>query len=197
MSIAAVIVAGGRSSRMGAEKLQADISGKTLLSRIVARLSPQVQTVLLNANGDPGRFAGSGLQVLPDIRTDVGTPLAGVHAGLRWGFEHGFDAILTVPSDCPFLPHDLAIRLATANETAAIAASGGHHHVLTSLLSSRLVADLEVALDRDGMFRVKDWAARCAAAVVEWPVEPYDPFFNVNTLEELAEARRIAAEFAA
>lgn len=197
MRIVAVIIAGGRSRRMGAEKLQADIGGKTLLSWIIARLSPQVQTVALNANGDPERFASSGLKVLPDIRTDVDTPLAGVHAGLHWAFEHGFDAMLTVPSDCPFLPHDLAMRLTAAEEKAAIAASGGHHHVLTSLLSSRLVADLDAALDRDGMFRVKDWAERCAAAVVEWPVEPYDPFFNVNTPEDLAEARRIAAEFAA
>lgn len=195
MRIAAVIVAGGRSSRMGREKAFEMVGGRTIMSRVVERLTGQALAIVINANGDAERFRDPGLPVVGDARPDVGTPLAGLHAALRFANEQGFDAVLTVPSDCPFLPLDLADRLAAEGGDAAIAASGGQAHFLTGLWSCHLLPDLQQALDQPP--RLQDWARRCRAAIVEWPATPYDPFFNVNTPEELAEAERIAAEFRA
>lgn len=194
MRIAGVIIAGGRSSRMGREKAFEMFAGKVLLSHVVERIAAQVTTVAINANGDPERFAACGLAVIADRLADIGSPLAGLHAALSFAREEGFDAVLTVPSDAPFLPRDLARRLAEVHSMAAIATSAGQQHFLTGLWSSELLENLEAAISDRGVVRVQDWVKSCVATAVEWPVEPYDPFFNVNTLDELAEAERIAAE---
>jgi molybdopterin-guanine dinucleotide biosynthesis protein A len=192
MTTAGVIIAGGHSSRMGGEeKAFKFIGGRTIIDRVIARLRPQVSALAINANGDASRFSSTGLAVLPDRLTHVTTPLAGIHASLVWARDMGHDLLLTVPADTPFLPRDLAKRL----EAPAIAASGGQDHFIVGLWSISLVDDLERAIRDDGLFRVKDWVARVHAKAVEWPVIPYDPFFNVNTPEDLAEAARIAAEF--
>ena len=196
MRIAAVIIAGGQSSRMGMEKALSMLRGKPLLAHIVERIATQVDSVIINANGDAARYAEFGLEVIADRRPDIGTPLAGIHAGLTWANERGFDAVLTVPSDCPFLPRDLAEHLRGADVPAAIAASGGQQHYLTGLWRRGLLEKLENEIDHRGLFRVRDWAVACGAVPVMWPDHPHDPFFNVNTPDDLAEAARIAAEFA-
>jgi molybdopterin-guanine dinucleotide biosynthesis protein A len=193
MRIAGVIVAGGRSSRMGEEKALTQLNGRTILAHITNRIAPQVATIVINANGDAERFADTRLTVLPD-RDGIGTPLAGLHAALHFGRRKGFDAVLTVPSDAPFLPHDLVQRLASAKADAAIAKSGGQTHFLTGLWSHVLLEKLERSIS-DGVVRVKDWAFLCGAVPVEWPTVPFDPFFNVNTPEDLAEAEQIEAKF--
>ena len=195
MKIAGVIIAGGRSTRMGAEKALALVAGKTILQHIVDRMTAQVNAIALNANGDPARFGSIGVPVVADLRTDIGTPLAGLHAGLHWTVSQGLDAMLSLPSDCPFLPRDLTARLG-AGTVPSIASSGGEQHVLTGLWPAALLPTLEDALAEGGMFRVKDWAALVKARHVDWKTKPFDPFFNVNTPEELAEANRIAAELA-
>jgi molybdenum cofactor guanylyltransferase len=195
MRACAVIVAGGRSSRMGREKAFEMIRGRTILDRIISRLENQVAKVAINANGRIDRFKATGLSVFGDIRADAGTPLAGLHAALSFANDQGFDAVLTVPSDAPFLPLDLFSRLAGLKRSAAIAASGGQAHYLTGLWSGDLLHDVDRAFAQPRLPRLQDWAKQCGAAVVEWPDAPYDPFFNVNTRQELAEAERIAAEF--
>lgn len=192
MRTCGVIVAGGRSTRMGREKAFEMVRGRTIIARVIACLSEQVDAVAINANGDPARFESLGLRVFPDRRGDIGTPLAGLHAALTHARDQGFDLVFTVPSDAPFLPHDFVSRLA---HPAAIASSGGQAHYLTGLWSPALLSDLERAMAETQPLRVQDWARRCSATIVEWPVSPFDPFFNVNTLDELAEAERIAAEF--
>ncbi len=195
MRICAVIVAGGRSSRMGREKALETVGGRRIIDRAVSRLREQAEAVVINANGDPSRFSAVGLEVIADLASDIGTPLAGLHAALAHAAARRFDAALTVPSDAPFLPADLAARLAAANHPAAIASSGGQEHYLTGLWATGLLAEVEQAVGGLSSLRVQDWARRCGALVVAWPVIPYDPFFNVNTPAELAEAERIAAEF--
>lgn len=195
MRICAVIVAGGRSSRMGREKAHELIRGQSILQRIVQALNPQVEQVLVNANGDVARFSELGLAVLPDLRRDVVTPLAGVHAGLSHAQAQGFDAVLTVPSDTPFLPPDMRQRLVIAGRPAVIAASAGQQHYLTGLWSVTLLPEITHALSQQPVPRLQDWCRVTGAAVIDWSALPYDPFFNVNTPEELAQARRIAAEF--
>jgi molybdopterin-guanine dinucleotide biosynthesis protein A len=195
MKLCAVIVAGGRSSRMGREKALELVRGRTIIERISSTLAGQSAATVLNANGDTGRFVHLDLPIVPDLRTDVGSPLAGLHTALVHARDRGFDAVLTTPSDVPFLPADLVQRLATASRRAAIAASAGQQHYLTGLWSPALLPEIERAMGDAPLPRLQDWARMCEAAVVEWPAEPYDPFFNVNTPEELAEAERIAAEF--
>ncbi len=192
MTIAGVIIAGGRSSRMGGEeKAFKTIGGRTILDHIIVRLRPQVDALAINANGDASRFSSTGLPVFPDRLTDIATPLAGLHASLAWARDNGHDLLLTVPADTPFLPRDLARRL----ESPSIAASSGQEHFIIGAWPTRLADILEHAIRDDGLFRVKDWVAIVKARPVEWPATPCDPFFNVNTPEDLAEAVRIAAEF--
>lgn len=188
MRIVAVIVAGGNSSRMGGhDKASLDLGGRPVIGWIIGRLAPQVTHLAINANDD--RFASLGLPMIPDLRQDIGTPLAGVHAGLTWAKTNGFEAVLTVPSDSPFLPPDLLVRL--AGQRPAIAASAGQSHFLTGFWPVKLLA----VLDSLPLRRVQDFAQQVSATVVHWPTEPFDPFFNVNSPEDLAEASRIAAEF--
>jgi len=187
MTIAAVIIAGGRSTRMGREKALAEVAGVPIIQWIIARLTPQVSMVAINTNTDSLGLLG--LPLLPDITDRFGTPLAGLHAALDWGRRTGHDRVLTVPSDSPFIPRDLAHRLGDGGP--AFAVSGGQSHVLTGVWPTAL-ADM---LAETPVRRVRDWAEQCRARPVAWSIEPYDPFFNVNTPAELAEAERIAAEF--
>ncbi len=188
MRLLGVIVAGGRARRMGFDKIFATVGGKTILERTIAALAPQVDLLLINANERGTRFATTGLAIIADEAPELATPLAGIHAGLRHASAHGFDAVLTVPADCPFLPADLAKRLAPG---PAVAASGSETHFLTGLWPIGLLGSLEAAL-ADGLSRVKDWAARSGAVPVAWPTAPFDPFLNLNTPEDLLVAERIA-----
>lgn len=171
------------------------VRGRTIIDRITSALAGQAVETVLNVNGDTGRFVHLDLPVIADVLPGVGTPLAGVHTALIHARDFGFDAVLTTPSDVPFLPRDLVQRLATASRRAAIASSNGQQHYLTGLWSPALLPDLERAMQVPQLPRLQDWVRMCEAAVVDWAAEPYDPFFNVNTPEELAEAERIAAEF--
>jgi molybdopterin-guanine dinucleotide biosynthesis protein A len=180
---------------MGREKALERVHGQIILDRIVARLGTQSNTIAINANGDTHRFAHWGLPIIVDMDANIGTPIAGLHAALAHAAENDFDAVLTAPSDTPFLPLDLMKRLQAENSLAAIARSGGQAHYLTGLWSVALLPALQEALQHPRTPRLQDWCSMCQAALVEWPTAPFDPFFNVNTPEELAEAEQIAARF--
>jgi molybdopterin-guanine dinucleotide biosynthesis protein A len=159
---------------------------------MIERLNPG-RSLVINANGDATRFSEFGLEVVPDVLTSLTTPLAGLHAALRFTKSVDADVLMTVPSDTPFLPFDLAAKLLenTMASGAAIAASGGQEHYIIGAWKTELLDDLEHAIAKDGLFRVKDWTHRASAQKVEWPVESYDPFFNVNTPEDLIRAQQI------
>ncbi|MFO1032691.1 MAG: molybdenum cofactor guanylyltransferase MobA [Hyphomicrobiales bacterium] len=192
MRVLGAIIAGGQSRRMGQEKALLMLEGVSLLERTLSRLRIQVDDVVLNANGDPGRFAAAGLTVVAD-RIVTGTPLSGLHAALAHGAAHGFEAVVTVPSDAPFLPLDLVARLleAGAEKGAAIAFSGGHSHYLTGVWTTALARPLEKLLVAREVPRVQDFAARVEAETVLWTDMPHDPFFNINTPEDLVAAAAI------
>jgi molybdenum cofactor guanylyltransferase len=181
MKVLGVIIAGGKSSRMGQEKALMVWHGQPLIAHVAERLGPQVETLAINANGDAQRFDSLGLPVFPDELRDIRTPLAGLHAALRWAAAASFDAVLTVPCDGPFLPEDLRLRLEAL--APAIATSAGQKHYLTGLWPVALRATLEKALGQ-GQRRVQDFVAASAANVVEWPVGRVDPFANINTPED-------------
>jgi molybdenum cofactor guanylyltransferase len=188
MRILGAIIAGGKSSRMGGqEKAFLELGGQTLISHIVQRLAPQVDEIIINANGEAARFQLTGLAVVADQIASGGTPLAGLEAVLSHATEYGFDAVISVPSDTPFLPHDFVARLSGPN--AAIAVSAGQEHYLTGFWPSSLAADLRDEITQKGLRRMQDWVRICGARKVEWDAAPFDPFFNINTREDLALAK--------
>jgi molybdopterin-guanine dinucleotide biosynthesis protein A len=194
-TVGGCIIAGGQSLRMGGQaKMFLEVGGKRIIDRIIARLSPLVHELAINTRNQLAGIEKLGFAVVPDLRRDIGTPLAGLHAAINWAKLRGHEWVLTVPSDTPFLPADLLTALAMAGRSAAIAASSGQVHYLTGLWSASLVEPLEHAIATRGAIRVQDFAREAKAATVEWAVADYDPFFNVNTPEDLAEANRIAKE---
>lgn len=195
MRVLGVIIAGGLSSRMGGtEKSFASLGGVPLLARVISRIGFQVDDVVINANGDEARFASFGKVVIADQLPNLTTPLAGLHAALKYAATHGFDAVLTVPSDTPFVPLDVVARLSEAGQQtgAAIARSGGQAHYLTGLWSSAIIAPLELAISNHGIFRMKDLDQVFQVEQAEWPMTPHDPFFNINTPDDLAKAEALS-----
>ncbi len=198
--VAGVLLAGGLSRRMGGgDKPLRRLGGRTLLSRVIARVGPQVRVLILNANGDPARFAAFGLPVAADVVEGYAGPLAGVLTGLEWALGHAPDCpwVASFPTDAPFVPDDLVARMLSAVEREAAemacAASGGRPHPVFGLWPVRLAADLRRAMVEEGVRKVDVWTARYRLAVVDYPLTPVDPFFNANQPEDLAEAERLLA----
>ena len=196
-----LVLACGLARRMGGgDKARIRIGGKTILERVLTRLTPQCSGVILNANGDLARFADTGLRVVADSIPDFAGPLAGILAGLDWAAANvpGIADIVSVPGDCPFLPPDLVERLSAARQAAgaplACARSGDWRHPVVGLWRVALRDDLRKALVEEGLHKIEIWTARHGVALADWPTTPVDPFFNVNTPEDAAEAERIAAQ---
>jgi molybdenum cofactor guanylyltransferase len=196
----AVILAGGLARRMGGgDKPMRTIAGKTILDRVITRLQPQCDGLILNANGDPSRFANFRLPVIADSVADFPGPLAGILAALDWIAANRPDVkwILSVAGDCPFLPRDLVERLDQARDAKgaelAVASSDGQTHPVIGLWSVRLRDELRHALLVEGVRKVDGWTGRYPLVTVSWPTTPFDPFFNANTVEDIAEADHLAA----
>ncbi|WP_299969855.1 molybdenum cofactor guanylyltransferase MobA [uncultured Roseobacter sp.] len=195
-----VILAGGQATRMGGgDKGLLRLGGQTLLARVVARLEPQVAGVALNANGDPARFAATGLPVLADRVAGFPGPLAGVLAGLDWAAEQGADTIVTAAADTPFFPQDLVPQLLLASEgmaaPLALAATpdparGTARHPTFGLWPVALREDLRTAL-AGGLRKVVLWTDAHNARTATFPVVGFDPFFNVNTPGDLTRAEAL------
>jgi molybdopterin-guanine dinucleotide biosynthesis protein A len=194
-----VLLAGGLARRMGGgDKPMRTIRGRTILDRVVARLKPQCDGLILNANGDPSRFAAFGLPVIADTVKDFPGPLAGILAALDWAAANRPDAawVLSAAADCPFLPRDLVARLQQARTAQgaqlAVAASDGQTHPVIGLWSVSLREQLRHALVVEDIRKIDRWTARYKLATVTWPTKPLDPFFNANTMDDIAEAERLA-----
>jgi molybdenum cofactor guanylyltransferase len=194
-----VLLAGGLARRMGGgDKPMRQIAGRTILDRVIARLTPQCEELILNANGDPARFASFGLSVVADTVKNFPGPLAGILAALDWAAASRPDVkfVLSAAADCPFLPRDLVARLhrarAEQNAQLAVAASAGQSHPVVALWSVALREELRHALIVEDVRKIDRWTARYRLATVTWSVEPFDPFFNANTVEDIAEAERLS-----
>jgi molybdopterin-guanine dinucleotide biosynthesis protein A len=196
-----LVLAGGLARRMGGgDKPRTSIGGTTILSRVLERMKPQCTRLILNANGDPARFADTGLPVIADDVPDFAGPLAGILAGLDWAAANapGVDYVASVPGDCPFLPRDLVSRLhrarAESGRPLACARSGEWRHPVVGVWPVALRADLRHALIEEDLRKIELWTARHGVALADWPAEPVDPFFNVNTPEDAAAASRLAVQ---
>jgi molybdenum cofactor guanylyltransferase len=198
-----LVLAGGLARRMGGgDKALLKIGAATILERVLDRFGPQCSRLILNANGDPARFASTHLPVIADEIPDFAGPLAGVLAGLDWAAAQMPEVawIASVPGDCPFLPRDLVARLHAARAAAdlplACARSGEWRHPVVGLWPVALRVDLRRALVEENLHKIEVWTARHGVAIADWPAAPVDPFFNVNTPDDAAEAGRIAAQYA-
>ena len=202
--IAGLILAGGRSSRMGGgDKPLLHLAGRPILAHIVERLRPQVDLLALNANGDPARFEAFGLPVVEDTIAGFEGPLAGLLAGLDWAATHaGVTHIASVAGDTPFVPRDLVQRLADTSRTRIVlAASDGETHPVVGLWPLGVRENLRAFLAGGTTRRVRTFTEAEQALAVDFPLarakgRTVDPFFNVNTPGDLAEAEAIAEDLA-
>ena len=197
-----LVLAGGLARRMGGgDKARIKIGKSTIIDRVLATLSGQCVDIIINANGDPARFADTGCVVVPDSVPDFAGPLAGILAGLDYlaAQDNSVEWMLSVPGDCPFLPDDLVERLHDARRKMgagvplACARSGEWRHPVVGLWPLALREDLRKALTVEGLHKIEIWTARHGIAIADWPDQPVDPFFNVNTPEDAAKAEKIAA----
>jgi molybdenum cofactor guanylyltransferase len=195
--VPAVILAGGQARRMGGgDKCLSDLGGQTLLAHVIVRIAPQVSQLALNANGDPARFSGYGLPVLADSVGGFAGPLAGVLAALDWAAGLGAQTVVTVAADTPFFPSDLVERLHAASDAdhpIALAATpdarrGMGRHPTFGLWPVALRDDLRAAL-AGGVRKVVQWADGHGVALAVFEIDGHDPFFNINTADDLDIAR--------
>lgn len=197
MDVLGLVIAGGRARRMGGtDKALAPLSGRPLVAHAFERLGPQCAALAISANGDPSRFSPFGVPVVADDVPGFAGPLAGVLAGLELARASGFDLVASLAVDTPFAPRDLVARLHAARRAAGaditVAESGGRMHHVVALWPASLATDLRRALAEEGLRKVESYLARHRVAVAEWPIGAIDPFFNVNSPDDLAVAEEMA-----
>lgn len=192
-----VILAGGQSTRMGGgDKCLRKVADQSLLHHVIRRFAPLVTDLAINANGNPERFDDFGLPVLSDTVPDFPGPLAGVLAAMDWAASLGAAWVTTVAADTPFFPEDLVTRLHHVHglSLAATRRDGGsvEWHPTFGHWPVALRQGLRTDL-RNGHRKVIDWALCHGATAVIFDNDD-DPFFNINTPDDLVEAnRRVAA----
>lgn len=197
--VVGVLLAGGLARRMGGgDKPLRTIGGKTILDHVVERVLPQCGQLIVNANGDPSRFAPWGMPVVQDSIPGFAGPLAGILAGMEWAAEEpGVTHVLSVAADTPFLPPDLVRRLELGARAQGVplacAASDGRTHPVIGLWPVSLADDLRDAL-MAGERKIDRYTERHGVVAVEWPVDPVDPFFNANEPDDLRIAEKLQAE---
>jgi len=193
-----VILAGGLARRMGGgDKSMLRLSGHSILQHVINRAAPQCSGLIINANGDPARFAEFGLPVVADVIPDHAGPLAGVLSGMDWAANNtSTNWIVTLAADTPFIPRDLVERLESqmAEEGAelACAKSNGRTFPVCGLWPHHLAEDLRRAMIEEDMRKVDMWTARHKLSEVEFSSDPVDPFFNVNRPEDMARAETLS-----
>ena len=205
-SVTGVLLAGGQARRMGGgDKGLRALGGRPIMDYVVERARPQVAALLINANGDPERFSGYGLDVAADVINDgaggFAGPLAGVLTGMEWAAENQPQCpwVATFACDAPFAPLDLVARFVAAVEggvktggaVMACAASRGWAHPVFGLWPVAKAAELRQAMREEEMRKIDRWTARYNLIEVDFAAGPFDPFFNINAPENLAEAERL------
>lgn len=192
-----VVLAGGQASRMGGiAKGSLQVGGRSLFERVLTTLRAQCADVIVSANENHAFFESFGCLVVADETSERKGPLAGVLAALDTiaGRFSSDRFVVTAPIDAPFVPLDLVARLQDEavrdHSLIACARSGGRVHPTSALWSVDLRHDLRTALD-DNIRKMQVFFARHPLVYAEWPVVPFDPFFNVNTPDDLARAQHL------
>ena len=199
--IVGVLLAGGQSRRMGGgDKSLNDLKGKPLLAHVIERARSQVDHLFINANGDPDRFEPYNLPVVADTVEGHLGPLAGILTGMEWAKDNVPEAqwVVTMATDTPFFPIDLvgcfSLAIQATNADMAMATSGGNRHPVFGMWPVRLADDLRQTLTVDDIRKVLMWTDRFNLNQVDFSTQPFDPFFNVNRPEDLAQAQKLIVE---
>ncbi len=201
--LVAVILAGGQARRMGGvDKPLTEINGQPLLQYVIDRAKPQVEHLVLNANGDTDRYAHYGLPIQADIVPDFAGPLAGVVSAMAWAraFHPEATHVITMAADTPFYPADYIARMVSAldeEHTLACASYKGRTQPVFGLWPIDLHNDMHHALTEEGIHKVDLFSARFGVADVAFDDMPYNPFFNVNRLEDVKQGEQLLAEHVA
>ncbi|MBO39491.1 MAG: molybdenum cofactor guanylyltransferase MobA [Rhodospirillaceae bacterium] len=196
--VCGLLLAGGQSRRMGGgDKCLQKLGGKSLLARVIKCARPQVDHIILNANGDVGRFDSYGLKVVKDVVDGFAGPLAGILTGLEWVRENQPEChwVASFACDAPFVPGDLVSRLSEAivekKGTLVCASSNGQDQPVFGLWPVALAEDLRCALVKEGIRKVDTWTGRYHLVRANWSTDPIDPFLNVNRPSDLIEAEKV------
>ena len=197
-SIWGLLLAGGQSRRMGGgDKCLQKLGGKSLLARVIKCARPQVDHIILNANGDVGRFDSYGLKVVKDVVDGFAGPLAGILTGLEWVRENQPEChwVASFACDAPFVPGNLVSRLSEAivekECTLVCASSNGQDQPVFGLCPLALAEDLRSSLVKECIRKVDTWTGRYHLVRANWSTDPIDPFLNVNRPSDLIEAERV------
>jgi molybdopterin-guanine dinucleotide biosynthesis protein A len=183
MSVSGIILAGGLGRRMGGvDKGLQPLRGKPMIEHVLARLAPQVDEIVINANQNLERYAAFGHRVVSDRISGFAGPLAGLHAGLEAISQ---PLAVTVPCDSPFLPADLVSRLRQhlGSNDLAVAKTGDQAHPVFALVRRSVAENLQMFLAGGGR-KIDAWYAALRVVEVQFDDEA-DAFRNINTLEEL------------
>ncbi len=192
--IAGVLLAGGKSTRMGGtDKCLMELAGQSVLSRVIDRAKGQVGPLVLNANGNPQRFSSYRLPVVGDVIEGFHGPLAGILTGLDWAYNNtsGVEYIATFPTDSPFFPKDLVDLLYKKIEDGfglACVRSNGRRHPVFGLWPLGVRTALREAIVEEKIRKIDVWTSRYETGTVDFPTDPIDPFFNLNTPSDFVEA---------
>lgn len=188
-----VIAAGGRGRRMVADKPSQMLGGSSLIELVLRRASAMSATIAIAVQETPSWPVPDGVDYLYDVQPDSG-PLSALSSALLWGSEHGASHVLLIPCDMPFLPDDLLSRLADAvgGANVAMAKSNARLHPICALWSIAAVGALPDYAQNSRRSLI-GFAEHLGMAEAEWPVKNFDPFFNINTPEDLAHARQAIA----
>lgn len=190
--VAVVILAGGEGTRIGGGKPLRRLAGERLIDHAL-RTADGWSNMVAVAVRDPGQMEWVNAPVIAD-EPNIGGPLAGLVAALRLAAKSGRAFVLTIPADTPFLPLDLLDRLRSeiAEGNCALASSGEQLHPICGLWRTSMLDQVATYLAGERR-SLKGFATLIGFREVEWPSEPFDPFFNINTADELARAERRAA----
>ncbi len=199
-NVTGVILAGGKSRRFGdGDKFLNKLKGRPLLEWVIERVRPQVTQTILNTNSEPDNFESYGMPVVADVIEGFAGPLAGILTGMEWvgANNEGCNWIATFPADAPFVPADLVARMldraAIDDAEIVCAVSDGRAHPVCALWQVNLASSLRQAMEEEGMRKTDLWTSRFKLSGIEFPIEPYDPFYNINRRDDLEEAERIAS----
>jgi molybdopterin-guanine dinucleotide biosynthesis protein A len=192
VKVAVVILAGGEGKRIGGNKPLRLLGGKSLLERVM-RYASGISKCCAVAVRDETQIGNIEIPVVRDD-PEIEGPLGGLVAALRFARDEGRGAVLTIPADMPFLPTDLADRLVDSigQSRAVIACSGGHQHPVCGLWRTEALDAFPEYL-ASGRRSLRGFAGVVGYVAIDWPVDPLDPFFNINSEQDLAEAERLLA----
>jgi len=195
-----LILAGGQARRMGGvDKAFLKLGGATLIERAIARARPQIDELIINASGDLARFDSLGCETIADRIGGFLGPLAGILSGLDWMRANRSEArwLASFACDCPFFPADMVKRLIAEAQSRdvkiALAASGERHHPVFAVWSAGLLVTAQSVLRGQGLRKMDDFIAGFPNIRVDFPSAPIDPFFNINTPDDLTQAQALMA----